>query len=61
MPLRIILSTTVLLALAAVIAMLGPARRGSSADPLDALRDAQRLLKMLGELYTQVVNRDLVR
>jgi hypothetical protein len=29
-------------------------------DPLDALRDAHRLLKMLGERYTQVVNRDLV-
>jgi hypothetical protein len=28
-------------------------------DPLDALRDAHRLLKMLGERYTQVVNRDL--
>lgn len=27
-------------------------------DPLDALRDAHRLLKMLGERYTQVVNRD---
>jgi hypothetical protein len=29
-------------------------------EPLDALRDAQRLLKMLGERYTQVVNRDLL-
>jgi hypothetical protein len=28
-------------------------------DPLDALRDARRLLKMLGERYTQVVNRSL--
>jgi hypothetical protein len=28
-------------------------------DPLDALRDAHRLLKILGERYTQVVNRDL--
>jgi hypothetical protein len=28
-------------------------------DPLDALQDAHRLLKMLGERYTQVVNRDL--
>jgi hypothetical protein len=30
-------------------------------DPVDALRDAHRLLKMLGERYTQVVNRDLAR
>jgi len=30
--------SAVLLALAAAIAMIGPARRGSSADPLDALR-----------------------
>jgi hypothetical protein len=29
-------------------------------DPLDALRDAHRLIRMLGERYTQVVNRDLV-
>jgi hypothetical protein len=29
-------------------------------DPLEALRDAERLIKMLGERYTQVVNRDLV-
>jgi hypothetical protein len=29
-------------------------------EPLDALRDAHRLLKMLGERYTQVVNRDLL-
>ena len=28
-------------------------------DPVEALRDAHRLLKMLGERYTQVVNRDL--
>ena len=28
-------------------------------EPLEALRDARRLLKVLGELYTQVVNRDL--
>ncbi len=28
-------------------------------DPVDALRDAHRLIKMLGERYTQVVNRDL--
>ena len=25
-------------------------------DPIDALRDAHRLIKMLGERYTQVVN-----
>ena len=30
-------------------------------DPLDALRDARRLLKMLGERYTQVVNRSLAQ
>jgi hypothetical protein len=30
-------------------------------DPLDALHDAHRLLKMLGERYTQLVNRDPVR
>jgi len=29
-------------------------------DPIDALRDAHRLVKMLGERYTQVVNRDVV-
>ena len=29
-------------------------------DPVDALHDAHWLLKMLGERYTQVVNRDLV-
>jgi hypothetical protein len=29
-------------------------------DPLDALQDAHRLIKVLGERYTQVVNRDLV-
>jgi ABC-type antimicrobial peptide transport system permease subunit len=28
----------VLLALAAMLAMIGPARRGSRSDPLDALR-----------------------
>ena len=28
-------------------------------DPVDALRDCHRLLKMLGERYTQIVNRDL--
>jgi len=28
-------------------------------DTLEALRDAHRLLKMLGERYTQEVNRDL--
>ena len=28
-------------------------------DPIDALIDARRLLKMLGERYTQIVNRDL--
>jgi hypothetical protein len=27
-------------------------------DPVDALHDVQRLLKMLGERYTQIVNRD---
>ena len=26
-------------------------------DPIDALHDARRLLKMLGERYTQIVNR----
>ena len=26
-------------------------------DPVDALQDARRLLKMLGERYTQIVNR----
>ena len=26
-------------------------------DPVDALHDAHRLLKMLGERYTQIVNR----
>jgi ABC-type antimicrobial peptide transport system permease subunit len=31
-------AAVLLLALAAIIAMIGPARRGSSADPLDALR-----------------------
>ena len=30
-------------------------------DPVDALRDAHRLLKMLGERYTQIVNRDPAR
>jgi hypothetical protein len=29
-------------------------------DPIDALHDAHRLLKMLGERYTQTVNRDLI-
>jgi hypothetical protein len=28
-------------------------------DPVDALSDAHRLLKILGERYTQIVNRDL--
>jgi hypothetical protein len=28
-------------------------------DPVDALRDARRLLKMLGERYTRIVNGDL--
>ena len=28
-------------------------------DPVDALRDARWLLKLLGERYTQIVNRDL--
>ncbi len=27
-------------------------------DPIDAVRDAQRLLKILGERYAQIVNRD---
>ena len=27
-------------------------------DPGDALHDVQRMLKMLGERYTQIVNRD---
>jgi hypothetical protein len=30
-------------------------------DPVDALRDARRLLKMLGERYTQIVNGDLAQ
>jgi hypothetical protein len=30
-------------------------------DPIDVLRDAHRLLKMLGERYTQIVNRDLAQ
>ena len=30
-------------------------------DPVDALRDARRLLKMLGERYTQTVNGDLAQ
>ena len=30
-------------------------------DPVDALRDARRLLKMLGEPYTQIVNGDLAQ
>jgi hypothetical protein len=30
-------------------------------DPVDALRDCHRLLKMLGERYTQIVNRDLAQ
>jgi hypothetical protein len=30
-------------------------------DPVDVLRDAHRLLKMLGERYTQIVNRDLAQ
>lgn len=30
-------------------------------DPVDALRDARRLLKMLGERYTQIVNRELAQ
>ena len=29
-------------------------------DPVDAMRDARWLLKLLGERYTQIVNRDLV-
>jgi len=28
-------------------------------DPLDALHDARHLLKMLGDRYTQIVNREL--
>jgi hypothetical protein len=28
-------------------------------DPVDALLDARWLLKMLGDRYTQIVNRDL--
>ncbi len=28
-------------------------------DPVDAVRDAHRLLKMLGERYTQIVNGNL--
>jgi hypothetical protein len=27
-------------------------------DPIDALHDARRLLKLLGERYTQIVTRD---
>ena len=30
-------------------------------DPVDALRDGHRLLKVLGERYTQIVNRDLAQ
>ena len=30
-------------------------------DPVDVLRDANRLLKMLADRYTQIVNRDLAR
>jgi hypothetical protein len=30
-------------------------------DPVDALRDANRLLKMLAQRYAQVVNRDLAQ
>jgi hypothetical protein len=29
-------------------------------DPVDAMRDARWLLKLLGERYTQIVNRNLV-
>jgi hypothetical protein len=29
-------------------------------DPVDALHDAHRLLKMLGEWYTQIVNREQI-
>jgi hypothetical protein len=28
-------------------------------DPVDALRDARQLLKMLGDRYTRIVNREL--
>jgi hypothetical protein len=28
-------------------------------DPIDAMHDARRLLKMLGERYTKTVNREL--
>jgi hypothetical protein len=28
-------------------------------DPVDAVRDARCLLKMLGERYTQIVNRNI--
>jgi hypothetical protein len=34
-------------------------QRAYEQDPVDALRDAHRLLKILGERYTQTVNRDL--
>jgi hypothetical protein len=30
-------------------------------DAVDVLRDAHRLLKMLGERYTQIVNRDFAQ
>ncbi len=30
-------------------------------DPVDALREAHRLLKILGERYTQIVNRTLAQ
>ena len=30
-------------------------------DPVDALRDGHILLKVLGERYTKVVNRDLAQ
>ena len=35
-----------------------PIKTAYERDPLDAMHDAHRLLKMLGERYTQIVNRD---
>ena len=37
----------------------GAVKTAYEQDPVDALSDAHRLLKMLGERYTQIVNRDL--
>jgi hypothetical protein len=39
----------------------GAVKTAYEQDPVDVLRDAHRLLKMLGERYTQIVNRDLAQ